>query len=62
MLTIEASDGKDTATATVEITIKNVNDEPPQFEDRERNVTFAEEEIPSSCIFRVKNDFKNPNA
>lgn len=52
-LRIKASDSLSEVFTFVSITVTNVNDNPPVFEDMEKTVTILEETIPQGCIFTV---------
>lgn len=64
-LEILASDGIYNDTANVIIYILNENDEPPVFDDYDKDIQIDEESIPNDCIIRMKArdpDIKDPNA
>lgn len=64
-LTVRAFDGVFDDNATVKIFIENVNDNPPVFEDFDRNPTIEEEKLVDGCITTVKAydpDIKDRNA
>ncbi|EGI65090.1 DE-cadherin [Acromyrmex echinatior] len=52
-LTVKAFDGLFNDTAQVEIFIENVNDNPPVFEDFDKNPTIDEEKLVDGCITTV---------
>ncbi|XP_029659182.1 DE-cadherin [Formica exsecta] len=52
-LTVRAFDGVFNDTAQVEIFIENVNDNPPVFEDFNKNPTIEEEKLIDGCITTV---------
>ncbi|EZA51390.1 DE-cadherin [Ooceraea biroi] len=52
-LTVRAFDGVFNDTAQVEIFIENVNDNPPVFEDFNKNPTIEEEKLVDGCITTV---------
>ncbi|XP_032691269.1 DE-cadherin [Odontomachus brunneus] len=52
-LTVRAFDGLFNDTAQVEIFVENVNDNPPIFEDFNRNPTIEEEKLVPGCITTV---------
>lgn len=52
-LTVKAFDGLYNDTAQVKIFIENVNDNPPVFEDFERNPTIDEEALVDGCITTI---------
>lgn len=53
---MEADDGIERDSATVEIKIENVNDNPPVFLPFTNNITIREEEIVPGCIVTVSDD------
>ncbi|KAF7994833.1 hypothetical protein HCN44_004305 [Aphidius gifuensis] len=53
-LTVRASDGNADDTATVRIFIENINDNPPEFEEFERNPIIDEEFLFQGCLTTVK--------
>ncbi|XP_015609986.1 DE-cadherin [Cephus cinctus] len=64
-LTVRAFDGVYNDTAQVKIFIEDVNDNPPVFEDFERNPTIYEEQLVDGCITTVvayDPDIKDRNA
>ncbi|XP_012146913.1 DE-cadherin isoform X2 [Megachile rotundata] len=64
-LTVRAFDGVYNDTAQVKIFIENVNDNPPVFEDFEKNPTIEEEKLVEGCITTVvayDPDIKDRNA
>ncbi|XP_017889849.1 DE-cadherin isoform X2 [Ceratina calcarata] len=64
-LTVRAFDGVFNDTAQVKIFIENINDNPPVFEDFEKNPTIKEEELVEGCITTVvayDPDIKNRSA
>ncbi|XP_018044392.1 PREDICTED: DE-cadherin-like [Atta colombica] len=52
-LTVRAFDGLFNDTAQVEIFIENVNDNPPVFEDFDKNPTIEEEKLVEDCVTTV---------
>ncbi|XP_070519670.1 DE-cadherin isoform X2 [Cardiocondyla obscurior] len=52
-LTVRAYDGVFNDTAQVEIFVENVNDNPPVFEDFNKNPTIEEEKLVEGCITTV---------
>ncbi|KAK0157584.1 hypothetical protein PV328_011310 [Microctonus aethiopoides] len=54
LLTVRAFDGVYDDKATVKIFIDNVNDNPPVFEDFDKNPTIEEEKLTNDCITIVK--------
>lgn len=64
-LEILASDGIYNDTANVIIYILNENDEPPVFDEYDKNISIMEESIPDNCIITMRArdpDIKDPNA
>ncbi|XP_012237124.1 DE-cadherin [Bombus impatiens] len=64
-LTVRAFDGVYNDTAQVKIFIENVNDNPPVFEDFNKNPTIEEEKLVEGCITTVvayDPDIKDRNA
>ncbi|XP_050595073.1 DE-cadherin isoform X1 [Bombus affinis] len=64
-LTVRAFDGVYNDTAQVKIFIENVNDNPPVFEDFDKNPTIEEEKLVEGCITTViayDPDIKDRNA
>ncbi|XP_054009965.1 DE-cadherin isoform X1 [Hylaeus anthracinus] len=64
-LTVKAFDGLYNDTAQVKIFIENVNDNPPVFEDFNKNPTIEEEKLVEGCITTVvayDPDIKDRNA
>lgn len=64
-LTVRAFDGLFNDTAMVRIFIENVNDNPPVFNDFDKNPTIAEETLLKGCIANVSAydpDIKDRNA
>ncbi|XP_043265483.1 DE-cadherin isoform X1 [Colletes gigas] len=64
-LTVRAFDGLYNDTAQVKIFIENVNDNPPVFEDFDKNPTIEEEKLVEGCITTVvayDPDIKNRSA
>ena len=64
-LTVRAFDGLYNDTAQVKIFIENVNDNPPVFEDFNKNPTIEEEKLVEGCITTVvayDPDIKNRSA
>ncbi|XP_034940506.1 DE-cadherin [Chelonus insularis] len=53
-LTVRAFDGVYDDNATVKIFIENVNDNPPVFEDFDKNPTIEEEKLINGCITTVE--------